>query len=91
MEPMREIRGAIIDSWLERRGPLKARPRLVLQVAPRGCPEDLMIIEAEATLVDDAGWLEDLGCNLCHGSPIEAVGHLTISVKLNATEIHLAR
>ena len=33
-----------------------------------------MIVEAEASLVPDRGWLEDLGENLCHGSPVAAVG-----------------
>jgi hypothetical protein len=50
-----------------------------------------MIVEAEASLVPDRGWLEDLGENLCHGSPVAAVGHLTLGGLFSATEIHLAR
>ena len=65
--------------------------RLVLQVAPRGRPKDLMIVEAEASLVPDLGWLEDLGENLCHGSPVAAVGRLTLSGFFSATQLRLAR
>jgi hypothetical protein len=83
------IRGAIIDSWVE--GRRESAPRLVLQVAPRGRPRDLMIVEAEASLVPDSGWLEDLGENLCHGSPVSAIGHLTLGGKLAATRLQLAR
>ena len=83
------VRGAIIDSWVE--GRRDAAPRLVLQVAPRGSPRDLLIVEAAASLVPDRGWLEDLGENLCHGSPVAAVGHLTLGGKLAATQLRLAR
>ena len=50
------------------------RDPLVLQVAPRGRPKDLVIVEAEPSLVPDRFWLEDLSENLCHGSPVLAVG-----------------
>jgi hypothetical protein len=85
------IRGAIIDSWVERARPSGGRTRLVLQVAPRGRPRDLMIVEAEAALVRDCGMLEDLGENLCHGNPIEAVGRLAPSGQLQATQLELDR
>jgi hypothetical protein len=85
------VTGAIIDSWVEPSGALRDASRLVLQVAPRGRPKDLMIVEAEASLVPDRGWLEDLGENLCHGSPVAAVGRLTLSGCFSATQIHLAR
>jgi len=85
------IRGAIIDSWVERTQSGIDCSRLVLQVAPQGRPRDLMIVEAEASLVDDRGLLEDLGENLCHGSPVEAVGRLNLSGKLQATQLELAR
>ena len=39
----------------------------------------MMIVEAAASLVPDLGWLEDLGENMCHGSPVSAVGRLTLS------------
>lgn len=85
------VTGAIVDSWVEPSGALRDASRLVLQVAPRGRPKDLMIVEAEASLVPDRGWLEDLGENLCHGSPVAAVGRLTLSGFFSATRIHLDR
>jgi hypothetical protein len=85
------VNGAIIDSWVESWHEPGSRPRLVLQVAPRGRPRDLMIVEAEASLVPDDGWLEDLGANLCHGSPVAAVGHLTLAGMFAATQLQLAR
>ena len=50
-----------------------------------------MIVEAEASLIPDRGWLQDLGENLCHGSPIAAVGRLTLGGFFSATQIRLAR
>ena len=85
------ITGAIIDSWVEPSGTYGDGSRLVLQVAPRGRPGDLMIVEAEASLVPDLGWLQDLGENLCHGSPVAAVGKLTHGGFFSATQIHLDR
>lgn len=86
------VRGAIIDSWVEPSGTwTRDGARLVLQVAPRGCPRDLMIVEASASLVPDDGWLEDLSENLCHGSPVAIVGRLTTPGKLAATELVLVR
>ena len=82
------VTGAIIDSWVESVG---AAARLVLQVAPRGRPKDMMIVEAEASLVPDLGWLEDLRSNLCHGSPVAAVGRRTIAGLLQATQLELDR
>ena len=69
----------------------RAATRLVLQVAPHGHPRDLMIVEAEASLVPDRGWLQDLGENMCHGSPVAAVGRLDVSGQFLATQIELAR
>ncbi len=57
------VTGAIVDSWVEPPGTSGDGSRLVLQVAPQGRPKDLMIVEAEASLVPDRGWLEDLGEN----------------------------
>jgi len=85
------IQGAIVDSWVERAGPTRREPRLVLQVAPRGEPNRLMIVEASASLVPDRGWLEDLGENLCHGSPVAAEGRLNVSGRMRATRIDLER
>ena len=85
------ITGAIIDSWVEPPGVPGEALRLVLQVAPRGRPEDLLIVEAAASLVGDRGWLEDLGENLCHGSPVAAVGRFNLAGMLNATQLKLDR
>ena len=85
------IFGAIIDSWAEPSGALANATRLVLQVAPNGRPKDLLIVEAAASLVGDRAWLEDLGENLCHGSPVSAVGCFTVTGFLNATQLKLAR
>ncbi|WP_435021961.1 hypothetical protein TA3x_002654 [Tundrisphaera sp. TA3] len=85
-----QVTGAIVDSWLERAHLSGSGSRLVLQVAPSGHPKDLMIVEAEAHLVPDRGWLQDLGENLCHGLPVSAVGRLTLSGLFSATEIRLA-
>jgi hypothetical protein len=85
------VTGAIVDSWVEPSGTLDNGSRLVLQVAPKGRPRDLMIVEAEASLVTDRGWLQDLGENLCHGSPVAAVGRLTLTGFFSATQIRLAR
>ena len=85
------IQGAIVDSWVERAGPNRREPRLVLQVAPRGAPHSLLIVEAAASLVPDRGWLEDLGENLCHGSPVAAEGRLNLAGQMRATRIELER
>jgi hypothetical protein len=85
------ITGAIIDSWVEPAAAPDGPSRLVLQVAPLGRPRDLLIVEAEASLVGDRGWLADLGENLCHGSPVAAVGRFNMAGMLNATELKLDR
>jgi hypothetical protein len=85
------VKGAIIDSWLE---PACGEPdglRLVLQVAPQGRPRDLLIVEAAASVVPDRGWLQDLQENLCHGSPVAAVGRLNLDGQLLATQIEFTR
>ena len=91
MESELTVSGAIIDSWLEPSGPPSTASRLVLQVAPRGRPRDLMIVEAAASLVGDESWLEDLGENLCHGSPVAAVGSRTRRGFLQARRLDLVR
>jgi hypothetical protein len=85
------VTGAIVDSWVEPSGTPGDGSRLVLQVVPKGRPKDLMIVEAETSLVPDRGWLQDLGENLCHGSPVAAVGHLTLRGFFSATQLRLAR
>jgi hypothetical protein len=85
------VTGAIIDSWVEPAGLPRDGSRLVLQVAPSGRPKDLLIVEAAASLVSDWGWLLDLGENLCHGSPVAAVGQRDLSGSFLATQIHLDR
>lgn len=91
MESEIVLNGAIIDSWVEPAGSSGADSRLVLQVAPRGRPKDLMIVEAAADLVPDRGWLEDLGENLCHGSPVAAVGRMNLRGFIAATRLQFAR
>jgi len=91
MEAELVVTGAIIDSWVEPSGSLQDTSRLVLQVAPRGRPKDLMIVEAEASLVPDRDWLQDLGENLCHGSPVKAIGRLTLRGFISASQLRLAR
>jgi len=91
MESEMVITGAIVDSWIE---PTQAKTdgtRLVLQVAPRGRPKDLVIVEAEPSLVPDRFWLEDLSENLCHGSPVQAFGRQSFNGFLAATRLQLAR
>jgi hypothetical protein len=91
MESEVVVTGAIVDSWVEPSGSPRKGSRLVLQVAPRGRPSDLMIVEAEASLVPDRGWLEDLGQNLCHGSPVAVVGRPTMPGFFSASQLRLAR
>ena len=85
------VSGAIVDSWFEPPGDAVEASRLVLQVAPKGRPRDLVIVEVEASLVPDRGWLEDLGENLCHGSPVLAIGRRMLNGFLAATRLQLAR
>jgi len=91
METEMVVTGAIIDSWVEPAGLPRDGSRLVLQVAPSGRPKDLMIVEAATSLVGDHNWLLDLGENLCHGSPVAAIGRRNVSGFLMATQLRLAR
>lgn len=90
MESEVVLTGAIVDSWVEQ-GATGHGSRLVLQITPKGRPKDLMIVEASPSLVDDRGWLEDLGENLCHGSRVAAVGRLTLAGFMAATSLHFVR
>lgn len=91
MESEMVVTGAIVDSWVETVGRAADVARLVLQVAPRGRPKDLVIVEAEPSLVPDQFWLEDLSENLCHGSPVLAVGRPSFNGFMAATRLQLAR
>ena len=85
------VDGAIVDSWVESTHTARAGTRLVLQVAPRARPKELVIVEAEPSLVPDRFWLEDLSENLCHGSPVLAVGRPSFNGFMAATRLQLAR
>ncbi len=85
------FRGAIIDSWVEPAGTCDWDSRLVLQVAPRGRPRDLLTLEADSTLVPDLGWLADLSENLCHGCPVSVQARISLGGKLRVTQIDLGR
>jgi hypothetical protein len=91
MESEMVISGAIVDSWVEPSGASYDSSRLVLQVQPKGRPRDLVIVEAQASLVPDRGWLEDLGENLCHGSPVMAIGRRMLNGFMSATCLQLVR
>jgi hypothetical protein len=91
METEMVVTGAIVDSWVESARTASDATRLVLQVAPRERPKDLVIVEAEASLVPDRFWLEDLSENLCHGSPVLAVGRRSFNGFMAATRLQLAR
>ena len=85
------VAGAIVDSWFESARTAVHGARLVLQVAPRGRPKDLVFVEAEPSLVPDDCWLEDLSENLCHGSPVLAIGRASYNGFVAATSLELAR
>jgi len=85
------VAGVIVDSWVESALPTDSSARLVLQVAPRGHPEDLVIVEAETSLVSDRLWLDDLSENLCHGSPVLALGSRLFNGFFAATRLQLTR
>jgi hypothetical protein len=91
METEMVVNGAIVDSWVESARTALRGARVVLQVAPRGRPKDLVIVEAEPSLVPDRFWLEDLSENLCHGSPVLAVGRPSFDGLVAATRLQLAR
>ncbi len=91
MESEMVVSGEIIDSWIESTKPESDMTRLVLQVAPQGRPKDLVIVEAAPSLVPDRFWLEDLSENLCHGSPVLAVGRRCFNGFFAATQLQLAR
>jgi hypothetical protein len=85
------VAGAIVDSWVESETSADAGALLVLQVAPRGHPKDLVIVEAEVSLVSDRLWLEDLSENLCHGSPVLVIGSRALNGFFAATGLQMVR
>ena len=85
------VEGVIIDSWVEPASPAHAGPRLVMQVALLGHPQDLVIIEAETSLVSDRLWLEDLSENVCLGIPVLAMGSRSLNGRFAATRLKLTR
>ncbi len=85
------VAGVIVDSWVENALPADAGLRLVLQVAPRGHPEALVIVAADASLLSDRLWLEDLSENRCHGSPVLALGSRSCNGLFAATRLQLTR
>ena len=91
MESEMVITGAIVDSWVESSGPgiVGGSPGVAGRAAGR--PKDLVIVEAEPSLVPDRIWLEDLSENLCHGSPVLAVGRPSYNGFMSATRLQLAR
>ena len=91
MESVFFFAGTIVDSWVESVRSADAGALLVLQVAPRGHPKDLVIVEAEVSLVSDRAWLEDLSENLCYGSPVLAIGSPSCSGFFAATRLQLMR
>ena len=82
-----QVRGRIVDSWVEPSGTCDWDSRLVLQVAPRGRSRDLVTLEASASLVPDLDWLTDLAENLCHGSPVNVLALPTRSGDLRAIRL----
>jgi hypothetical protein len=85
------VAGVIVDSWVENALPADAGARLVLQVAPRGHPGALVIVEADPSLLSDRLWLEDLSENLCHGSPVLVLGSRSCNGLFAATLLQLTR
>ncbi len=83
------VAGVIVDSWVEPASPVDAGARLVLQIAPRGHPEVLVVVEAQASLVSDLVLLESLNENLCHGIPVLALGSRSFNGFFTATRLHL--
>jgi hypothetical protein len=90
-DPESSVMGLIMDSWVEVAAFADADARLVLQVALRGQPEVLVIVEAEASLVADRLWLEELSENLCQGSPVVAPGSRSFNGIFAATRLQLTR
>jgi hypothetical protein len=90
-EPQRFVAGAIVNSWIEPARSPVAGACLVLQVTPRRHPDDLIVIETDAALVSDRFSLDDLAENLCHGSPVMAIGSWTSQGSLRAEWLYLTR
>jgi hypothetical protein len=85
------VEGTIVDSWVESARSANVGALLVMQVAPRGQSKDLVIVEAEVSLVSDRLWLKDLGENLCHGSPVLVIGSWSFNGFFAASRLQLMR
>ncbi len=85
------VAGMIVDSWVESARPENAGAHMILQVAPGEHTKQLVILEAELSLIPDRLWLEDLSENLCHGSPVVAIGSRSCSGLFVATRLQLTR
>jgi hypothetical protein len=85
------VAGAIVDSWIESARSADVGALLVLQVAPRGHPKDLVIVEARISLVSDRHWLDDLSENLRHGSSVFVIGSRSFNGLFVATRLKLMR
>ena len=85
------VAGLVIDSWVESVPRSAVGNRLVLQIAPRIDPKDLVIVEADTSLVADLFWLQDLSENLCHGSLVMAFGSRSSNGFFAATRLQLTR
>ena len=85
------VAGAIVDSWVQSARSSDTGALLILQVAPQGHLNDLIIVEAEVSLVPDRFWLEDLSENLCHGSSVVVIGSRSLNGFFAATRLQLTR
>ncbi len=85
------VAGTIVDSWVESARSAGAVALLLLQVAPRAQPDELVIVEAEVSLVADGIWLEDLSENLCHGCSVVVFGSPSPNGFFAAADLQLMR
>jgi hypothetical protein len=91
VKPETFVTGLIMDSWVRSTKVTDARSCLVLQVAQLERPHTLVFVEADSSLVPNRRWLEDLGENLCHGSPVVALGARQCDGVFAATRLQLTR
>ena len=91
MESEMVVTGAIVDSWVESSDPTSSAVAWCCRLLHEVVRRTLVIVEAESSLVPDRIWLEDLSENLCHGSPVLAVGRRSYNGFVAATRLQLAR
>jgi hypothetical protein len=80
-----------VGSWIESGRSAETEARLALQLGLRGHPKDLVIVEAQLSLVLDRLWLDDLRQNLCHGSPVRVSGARLFNGSFAVTWLQLIR